>query len=227
MAHHTPYRQYTRGLERWWAILKEAASGWISHKAGQLGASLAYYSIFSIGPLLLITLAVAGMFYDQAAARGAIAAQLQTLLGTRAASAVENMLVGAGKPSEGIFATLLGLVTLIFGAIGVVVQLKEALNTVFDAQKQRSPGLWGFIRTYAVSFAGVVSLGFLLLVSMILSAVLSAAGSLVQTFIMPEFAMHLLATVVSFLVTSALFAAMFKWLPDAETTWTSVVPGEF
>ena len=225
MAHHTLYRQYTRGLERWWAILKEAASGWISHKAGQLGASLAYYSIFSIGPLLLITLAVAGMFYDQAAARGALAAQLQTLLGTRAASAVENMLVGAGKPSEGIFATLLGLVTLIFGAIGVVVQLKEALNTVFDAQKQRSPGLWGFIRTYAVSFAGVVSLGFLLLVSMILSAVLSAAGSLVQTFIMPEFAMHLLATVVSFLVTSALFAAMFKWLPDAETTWTSVVPG--
>jgi membrane protein len=227
MASRTRYQQYkagVRGLESWWAILRDAASGWISHKAGQLGASLAYYSIFSIGPLLLVTLSVAGMFYDQAAARGAISAQLQTLLGAQAASTVENMLVGAGKPSEGIFATLLGLVTLIFGAIGVVVQLKEALNTVFDAQKTRTPGLWGFVQTYAVSFAGIVSLGFLLLVSMILSAILSAAGSLVQTF-MPEFVMQLLATVVSFLVTSALFAAMFKWLPDTETAWTDVVPG--
>ena len=211
-------------LQPWWAVLKDAASGWISHKAGQLGASLAYYSIFSIGPLLLVTLAVAGLFYGQAAARGAIAAQLQTLLGPQAASAIQSMLAGAGRPSQGVFATLLGLVTLIFGAIGVVVQLKEALNTVFDATRKRSPGVWGFVRTYAVSFAGVVSLGFLLLISMILSAILTAAGSLVQTF-MPEAVMQLLATLVSFIVTTSLFAAMFKWLPDAETAWAEVIPG--
>jgi membrane protein len=212
------------GLERWWAVLNDAASGWISHKAGQLGASLAYYSIFSIGPLLLVTLAVAGLFYDQATARGTITTQLQALVGAQAASTIEGMLADAGKPSEGIFATLLGLATLIFGAIGVVVQLKEALNTVFEVRRKRSQGIWGFVRTYAVSFAGVVSLGFLLLISLILSAFLSAAGSLVQTF-MPEIAMQFLATIVSFLVTTALFAAMFKWLPDAETAWANIVPG--
>jgi membrane protein len=119
---------------------------------------------------------------------------------------------------------VLGLVALIFGAIGVVVQLKEALNTVFEVQKKRAEGVWGFVRTYAVSFAGVVSLGFLLLVSLILSALLAAAGSLVQTF-MPEIVMQLLATVVSFLVTTALFAAMFKWLPDKDTAWAAVIPG--
>jgi membrane protein len=211
-------------LERGWAVLRDAASGWISHKAGQLGASLAYYSIFSIGPLLLVTLSVAALSYDQAAARGAISAQLETWLGTHAASTVESMLAGAGKPSEGIFATLLGVVNLIFGAIGVVVQLKEALNTVFEVKKKRSQGLWGFVRTYAVSFAGVVSLGFLLLISMVLSAILSAAGSLVQAF-MPEIGMQLLATLVSFFVTTALFATMFKWLPDAEISWANVAPG--
>jgi membrane protein len=224
MADRLQHEAVTRGLERWWAVLNDAASGWISHKAGQLGASLAYYSIFSIGPLLLVTLAVAGLFYDQATARGTITTQLQALVGAQAASTIEGMLADAGKPSEGIFATLLGLATLIFGAIGVVVQLKEALNTVFGVRRKQSQGMWGFVRTYAVSFAGVVSLGFLLLISLILSAILSAAGSLVQTF-MPEIAMQLLATIVSFFVTTALFAAMFKWLPDAETAWANIVPG--
>lgn len=151
-------------------------------------------------------------------------AQLQAMLGAQAASAVESLLAGAGKPSQGIFATLLGFVTLVFGAIGVVVQLKDALNTVFDVKPKRSQGIWGFARTYAVSFAGVVSLGFLLLISMILTAILSAAGSLVQT-VMPEAVLQLATTLVSFLVTTGLFATMFRWLPDAEISWQDIVPG--
>jgi membrane protein len=212
------------GLTRWWLVLKDAVFGWLSHRAGQLGASLAYYSIFSIGPLLLVAIAVAGLFFDEAAARGAVAAQLKGLLGPQAASTIENMLAGAGRPGEGIFATFFGVVTLIFGAVGLVVQLKEALNTVFEFEQKRTQGVWGFVRTYAVSFAGVVSLGFLLLISLILSTILSAAGSLLQGFA-PELFMQLLATLVSFLVTSAVFAAMFKYLPDAETTWANILPG--
>lgn len=208
----------------WWSIFKDAASGWLSHKAGQLGASLAYYSIFSLGPLLVVALAIAGFFYDQDSARTAMTGQLADLLGPQAAAGIESMLAGAGTPGEGIFASLVGVAALIFGAIGVVVQLKDALNTVFEVQKSASGGIWGFLRTYAVSFAGVVSIGFLLLISLILSTMLSAAGSLWEPFL-PETVMQGGAFLVSFLVTSALFAAMFKWLPDANVAWVHILPG--
>src|SRR6266446_6057957 len=146
-----------------WPLLKDTAASWSDHKASRLGAALAYYSIFSLGPLIVIAVAIAGLTFGQEAVRGEVSAQLQDLLGTAGALAVNAMLVGASKPMEGILATVLGFGALIFAALGVVVQLKDALNTVWEVEPPKASSVWGFVRTYMVSLAAVLSLGFLLL----------------------------------------------------------------
>jgi membrane protein len=120
-----------QGLFGWWALFRDAALRWIDHKAGRLGAALAYYSVFSIGPLMLIAIAVAGLFFGAEAVRGQVSGQLVGLLGKEGAEAVETMLAGASQQREGIFATIVGILTLLLGATGVVVQLKDALNSVW------------------------------------------------------------------------------------------------
>ena len=117
-----------------WALLKDTVANWSKHKATRLGAALAYYSIFSLGPLLVIAVAVAGLTFAQEAVRGEINAELRALLGDTGAQAVNAMLLGASQPREGILATLLGVGTLVLAALGLVVQLKDALNTVWEVE---------------------------------------------------------------------------------------------
>lgn len=208
----------------WWGLLRETAQGWKTHKAARLGAALAYYSIFSLGPLMLVVIAVAGLVFGQDAVRGEVSNQLAGLLGPQGAKGIENILAGAGKPREGMFATALGVGTLLFAAIGVVVQLKDALNTIWEVKPPATSGIWGFIRTYAVSLAGVLSLGFLLLISLLVTAALSALGNILAPFL-PEGVFHIVSFAVSFVVISLLFAMMFKWLPDIAIAWRDVLPG--
>ena len=196
----------------------------MAHRAASLGASLAYYSMFSIGPLLLVAIAVSGLIFDESAARGAVRGQLSGLLGPEAARGIETMLAGAGRPAEGAFATLLGVCTLLFGAVGVVVQLKDALNIVFSVEKQSAGGIMGFIRIYAVSLAGVVAVGFLLLVSLLISTILAAAGDLMMGYV-SEIVLQAASTSISFLVSAGLFAAMYRWLPDRLMHWRHILPG--
>ena len=127
----------------------------------------------------------------------------------------------AGAPSEGVFASIIGTVTLVFAAIGVVVQLKEALNVVWEVKPRPGGGIWGFTRSYVLSLAGVLTVGFLLLVSMLLTAALSAFARTFGTF-MPEFLMQAASFLGSFAAISALFIMMFKWLPDARVEWRDV-----
>jgi membrane protein len=141
-----------------WSLLKDTAASWSNHKAARLGAALAYYSIFSLGPLIVIAVAVAGLTFRQDAVRGEVSAQLQDLLGPAGAQAVNAMLLGASKPTEGILATVLGVGTLMFAAVGLVVQLKDALNTVWEVEPPKASGIWHFVRTYVVSLAAVLSL---------------------------------------------------------------------
>jgi len=149
-----------------WSLLKDTAANWSKHKAARLGAALAYYSIFSLGPLLVIAVAVAGFTFEQEAVRGEVSAELRALLGDTGAQAVNAMLLGASQPREGILATVFGVGTLVLAALGLVVQLKDALNTVGEVEPPRRSGIWVFVRTYIVSLAAVLSLGFLLLVSL-------------------------------------------------------------
>ena len=217
----TPRDASEQGLSGWWGLFRDAALRWIDHKAARLGAALAYYSVFSIGPLMLIAIAVAGLFFGADAVRGQISAQLTGLLGEAGSKAVEGMLAGASQRQEGIAATIIGIVTLLLGATGVVVQLKDALNTVWDAETSAGSGIWGFVRSYIVSLAGVLGLGFLLLISLLLTTALSAGASLFASFL-PEAVLQLINFAISFAVSSLLFAMMFKWLPDAEIGWRDV-----
>ena len=150
-----------------------------------------------------------------------VAGGLKGLLGETGAQAIEAMLAAASRPSEGMLATAIGIATLVFAAVGVVVQLKDALNTVWEVEPPPGKGIWGFARTYVLSLAGVLSLGFLLLVSMLMTTALSAVGKYISPYL-PESALQIAGTTASFAVISVLFAMMFKWLPDAKVRWRDV-----
>jgi membrane protein len=196
-------------------------SSWSEHKASRLGAALAYYSIFSLGPLMLIAIAIAGLIFGQDAVQGQVSNQVRGLLGPAGAEAIEGMLASARRPFEGIVATVIGVAMLLLAATGVVVQLKDALNTVWNVKPAATSGLWNFIRTYLVSIAGVLALGFLLLTSLIFSAGVSAFGSYLGSYL-PETLLQLANFLLSFAAISLLFAMMFKWLPDVDVSWRDV-----
>jgi membrane protein len=204
-----------------WLVAKEAAGNWSSHKDSRQGAALAYYSIFSLGPIILIAIAVAGFFFGGEAVSGQVADSIKDMLGDTGAKAVQAMLADAGRPREGLLATLLGAGTLLFAAIGVVVQLKDALNTVWEVGELPGHGVWHFIRSYVASIAAVLALGFLLLMSLVVTAALAAFGKFAAPHLQ-EWILHLISILVSLSVISLLFAMMFKWLPDAEVDWSDV-----
>jgi membrane protein len=204
-----------------WLVAKEAAGNWSSHKDSRQGAALAYYSIFSLGPIIVIAIAVAGFFFGGEAVSGQVADSIKDTLGDTGAKAVQAMLADAGRPREGLLATLLGVGTLLFAAIGVVVQLKDALNTVWEVGELPGHGMWHFIRSYVASIAAVLALGFLLLMSLVVTAALAAFGKFAAPHLQ-EWILHFVSIMVSLSVISLLFAMMFKWLPDAEVDWYDV-----
>jgi len=208
-------------MARWWTPLQETASRWSEHKDARLGAALAYYSVFSIGPLIVIAIAIAGLVFGGEAVQGQVFGALRGVLGDTGTQAVDAMLKGANRPREGMLATALGIGTLLFAAVGVVVQLKDAFNTVWDVETPPGSGIWRFARTYILSFAGVLAIGFLLLVSLLLTAALSAIGKYIAPYL-PEAALQSAGFAASFAVIALLFAMMFKWLPDAQVAWRDV-----
>jgi membrane protein len=209
-----------------WPALKAAASDWSGHKSAKAGAAIAYYSIFSLGPLIVVVISIAALIFGREGVQREVTEAIRGLLGDKGSESVNAMLSAAGKPSEGIFASIIGTVTLVFAAIGVVVQLKEALNVVWEIKPRPRGGLWGFARDYVFSLAGVLTVGFLLLVSMLLTAGLAAFTRAYGTFI-PEAAMQAVGFAVSFAVIGLLFSLMFKWLPDADVRWRDVWLGGF
>jgi membrane protein len=208
-------------MSRWWSPLQETGNRWLEHKDARLGAALAYYSIFSLGPLIVIAIAIAGLVFGAEAVQAQVVGALHGLLGDSGTQAIDAMLKGANRPREGLFAAVLGLGTLVFAAIGVVVQLKDALNTVWEVETPPGSGIWRFVRTYIWSLAGVLSVGFLLLISMLLTAALSAAGKYIAPYL-PEATLQIAGLLASFAVIAVLFAMMFKWLPDTPIAWRDV-----
>lgn len=204
-----------------WNTLKAAGSAWLAHKSPKAGAALAYYSIFSMGPLIVVVISVAALVFDRAGVQAQIIESLAGLLGKSGADAIGTMLTSAGKPSKGVFASVIGTVTLVFAAIGVVVQLKEALNVVWEVKPRPGGGIWGFARDYVFSVAAVLALGFILLISMVLTAGLAGVSKSFGA-VVPESLMHAAGIAFSFAVISLLFALMFKWLPDATVAWRDV-----
>jgi len=208
-----------------WTVLGSAASSWLRHRSPRLGAALAYYSVFSLGPLLLIVVSIAGVFFGGDAVREALTAQFRSLLGPIGSQAVEAMLKGASSPGSGVLSGLVGVVLLLVAALGVVVQLKDALNTIWETRAPESMGLWPYLRTYLVSFAGIMALGFLLAVSLVVSTALSALSAWLGAG--EALAWQALNFAVSLAILGALFALLFRWFPDAEVGWRSALVGGF
>ncbi len=204
-------------------ILKQTVVDWLDDKAPRLGAALAYYAIFSIAPLIVIVIAIAGIWFGKEQAQEQIFNQVSAMVGDEGAQGIGNMLEAANKPREGIIASVLAVVTLIFGATGVFVQLQDALNTIWEVKPKPGRGVWGFIRHRILSLAMVFAIGFLLLISLVLSAGLAAAGKWMSGS-MPggEALWEVVNLGISFVVVAVLFSLMFKYMPDVKISWRDV-----
>jgi membrane protein len=219
----TSKRRRMMNLSALWQLLKETYTQWSTAKPFQLAAALAYYTLFSLAPLLLIAIAVAGLVFGRAATEQQILTTLQGLMGPQGAQAIQGLLQSASTPTAGLLATVIGIVTLLIGAGGVVGQLQEALNTIWQVEAKPGGGLWSLLRTRFVSFAMVLGVGFLLLVSLLISAALAATIQ-VMGHVLPggEALWHGVEFVVSLGLITLLFALIYKVLPDVEITWRDV-----
>jgi len=207
-------------------LLKETFDEWNEDKASRLSAALAYYTIFSLAPLLIMAIAIAGSIFGEEAARGEIVGQIQGLVGKSGAEVIETAIENANKPATGTIASLISIVALLFGATGVFSQLRDALNTIWEVQPKPGLPVKGFIRQNILSFTMVLGIGFLLLVSLIISAVLAAINSYFSGLLPGFDVMWRIGNfIISFGVTTLLFAMMFKFLPDAKITWGDVLIG--
>ena len=202
-------------------LLKATAKEWSEDKAPRLGAALAYYTVFSIAPLLVIAITIAGLVFADSQAQ--VMTEVQKVMGDKGSAAIGSMITAAQKPAQSIIATILGFATLFFGAAGVVIQLKDALNTVWDVENLPSGGFMGFVKKYFLSFTVVLGIGFLLLVSLLLEAGLAVAGQFVKHHLPAlGLVMQIAGIAVTFGIITFLFAMLFKFLPDTEVSWRDV-----
>ncbi len=199
---------------------------WLGDKASKLSAALAYYSVFSLAPLLVIVISISGLFFGHEAARGEVADQLSNLAGENAAQAIQSLVQSADHPATSLFATVVGLVTLLFGASGVFGELKDSLNMIWGVSVKPGRTIRTMIRDRFLSFTMILGIGFLLMISLILSAVLSAVSAYMQSYLpLPEVIWRTLDVAISFAGTTLLFGLIFKILPDVEIRWRDVVIG--
>src|SRR3990172_9070822 len=211
---------------RLWDLVRKTLTEWQEDKAPRLAAALAYYTAFSLAPILVIAIAVVGVVFDRQAAREQVVRQINSLAGPQGAELVDSMLNAAQDMGENVLATMFGLLALIFGATGVFGQLQDALNTMWEVAPKPQKGITGitgFIKKRFFSFTMVVGVGFLLLVSLAISAALSALSEW-SVGLLPglEAVMQGINFVVSLLVITLLFALVFKYVPDAEIAWWDV-----
>ena len=210
-----------RRARSWWEMLKMTYEDWSEDKAPRLGAALAYYTVFSLAPLLIIVLAIAGLMFDAETIRSQISQQ--TGLGEQGKEGLAMLIAGAEKSDTGILATVLGVVAILFGATGVFVQMQDALNTIWEVEPKPGQGVWGFIKNRVLSFAMVLAIGFLLLVLLVVSALLHGLQEYLGHLMpIPGWAAQVLDIVVSFGGITLLFAMIFKYLPDVKIRWRDV-----
>ena len=210
-------------LREVWTVIKEAAKGWMEDNATRLSAALAFYTILSIAPLLVIVTAIVGWVFGSDTATHQLEDQMRGLVGQAGADVARTAVEHASKPSSGILATVIGIGTLLFGASGVFGELQGALNTVWDVKPKPGRGIWGTIQSRFLSFGMVLVIGFLLLVSLVVTTALQAVGTYMDG-LMPGVPTLLMVAnfVVTFAVVTVLFALVFKFLPDAVISWKDV-----
>lgn len=208
-------------------LLKETFAEWQKDKVPLLASSLAYYTMFSIAPLLLICISIAGLFFGEDAVRGEIIGQIQGLVGKEGASAIQSMLQSTQKPhSGGTIATIFGIITLLFGASGVFGQLQEALDIIWEVKPKPGRNIAKFLQSRFLSSAMVLVIGFLLLVSSLLSTILVSVTQFINRLVPGiGFLGQTLDFLLSLVVVTLLFAAIYKVLPDVKVPWRNLWVG--
>jgi YihY family inner membrane protein len=214
-------------LSEQWQMITAAGKAWVDDYAPSMGAALSYYTLFSLAPLLLIVIAVAGMVFGQEAAQGEIVAQLRTIMGEEGAVAVEGMLKAAREPAKSVVATIVGIAILLIGATAIFGELQSALDRIWrvPAPKNES-GIWHLLRARLLSFGLVLGLGFLLIVSLVVSAALAALGKWWGGWFKNwDVFLEILNFAVSFGIFTLLFAMIYKIMPRAKISWRDVWTG--
>jgi membrane protein len=208
-----------------WRMLKAAFQEWNEDKAARLAAALAYYTLFSLAPLLILVIAIAGLFFDSTAVRQQIMGQVEALIGGTSADFVSTILDNANRPgnNSGIIASLISVGLLLVGATGVLTQLQLSLNTIWSVEARPDIGFLNLLRKRLLSLGMIIVIGFLLLVSLVISSVIAGFSDYLNTLAPSlDTIVQLLNFVVSFGITTLLFAMIFKFLPDVVITWGDV-----
>lgn len=215
-------------MQKIWTLLKETYTDWSEDKAPRLAAALAYYTVFSIAPLLVIIIAIAGLVFGQEAVQGQVVEQIRGLVCETGAEAIQTMIANASQPSSSIIATVLGIATLLFGASGLFGELQDALNTIWEVQPKPDQGILGTIKQRFFSFTMVLGTAFLLLVTLVISTALATLSAYFQN-LLPGFEViwQIVNQVVGFAISMLIFGLIFKVLPDAKVAWGDVWIGAF
>ena len=214
-----PIRRYV------WNLGRDSVDGWMRHNVARTGAALAFYTVFSLAPVLILSIAIAGFFFGEQAARGEIVEQIRGLIGTAGASAIQAILQNVNRPGAGVVATLISVVTLFVGANTALAELKAGLDQIWDVPSEKRQGFWYFLRTRVLSASLILALGFLLLVSLVISAGLTA----LERFWGGEHVISLLLgwlnVAFSFALVVVLFGTIYKVLPSIRIAWRDVFVG--
>ena len=215
-----------KNIKYYLTLLGETYSELLDDKGFKMAAALSYYSAFSLSPVLIIMIAIAGLFFGEENARNQIVGQVNNLMGRDGAQVVETMIKGASQTSTGIFAAIIAIVLLVMGSVGVFLELQESLNIIWGVEFRPGKGLWMFIRNRLISFSMVLATGFLMVISLVINALVTLLGSLLGgmfSWILPV--IKILDITISFVVITILFTLIFKYLPDIILTWRQVVRG--
>jgi membrane protein len=208
-----------------WTLLHDSVIGWMNHNASRTGAALAFYTVFSLAPILLLSIAIAGLFFGEQAARGEIFEQIRGLIGPSGASAVQSVVHNASESGAGALSTAFSVLTVFVGATTALVELKAGLDKIWEVPPEQRQGFWFLIRTRLLSVGVILALGFLLLVSLVISAGLTA----LEKFSRGEHFFNLLAqwlnVLLGFVLVTALFGTIYKVLPSVRIAWRDVTVG--
>lgn len=217
-------------IKRFFRLARKSVQAWMDDYASSIGAAIAFYTVFSLAPLMLIVIGVAGFFWGEEAVRGELMRQVSTMVGESGAQAVEAVVQsGANEPQQGMVATIVSVTFLLIGSTRVFAELQSALDRIWKVPaREKTTGICKLVRARLLSFGLVLSLAFLLLVSLVVSTVLSALGSWAGALLPGwELILQILNTLVSFGILTVLFAMIFKFMPQADVAWKDVWTGAF
>jgi len=213
-------------LKDYWNFLLEIFNKWSDDKAPKLGAAFSYYTVFSLAPLLVITIAVVGFFFGAEAAQGRIVDEISGLIGKDGAELIQTAIKNSSSMESGIIATVIGMLTLIISSTAAFIELQDSLNIIWKVQHKPGQAIWEFIRVRLISFAMIVSIGFLLLISLVISAGINALSNFMGDFFsIPIWLMQIVNIVLSLGVIFIMFSMIFKVLPDVTLSWKDVRMG--